>query len=74
MSFKIAFIGAGSLVFARTLFTDIMSVPELRKAEISFIWKKQERFARETLTQTKFRLRFRQQQTEERHLKMRVIS
>ncbi|MCR2022283.1 hypothetical protein NSB04_21610, partial [Blautia pseudococcoides] len=27
MSFKIAFIGAGSLVFARTLFTDIMSVP-----------------------------------------------
>lgn len=36
MSFKIAFIGAGSLVFARTLFTDIMSVPELRKAEISF--------------------------------------
>ena len=30
MSFKIAFIGAGSLVFARTLFTDIMSVPELR--------------------------------------------
>ena len=39
------------------------------------IWKKQERFARETLTQTKFRLRFRQQQTEERrHLKMRVIS
>ena len=80
MSFKIAFIGAGSLVFARTLFTDIMSVPELRKAEISFtvstriIWKKQEHFARETLMQTKFRLRFRQQQTEERHLKMRVIS
>ena len=28
MSFKIAFIGAGSLVFARTLFTDIISVPE----------------------------------------------
>ena len=28
MSFKVAFIGAGSLVFARTLFTDIMSVPE----------------------------------------------
>lgn len=80
MSFKIAFIGAGSLVFARTLFTDIMSVPELRKAEISFTdinpdnLEKQERFARETLTQTKFRLRFRQQQTEERHLKMRVIS
>ena len=36
MSFKIAFIGAGSLVFARTLFTDIMSVPELQGAEISF--------------------------------------
>ena len=36
MSFKIAFIGAGSLVFARTLFTDIMSVPELRTAEIAF--------------------------------------
>ena len=36
MSFKIAFIGAGSLVFARTLFTDIMSVPELQKAEIAF--------------------------------------
>ncbi len=36
MSFKIAFIGAGSLVFARTLFTDIMSVPELQKAELAF--------------------------------------
>ena len=36
MSFKIAFIGAGSLVFARTLFTDIMSVPELQKADIAF--------------------------------------
>ena len=36
MSLKITFIGAGSLVFARTLFTDIMSVPELQKAEISF--------------------------------------
>ena len=36
MSFKIAFIGAGSLVFARTLFTDIMSVPELRDVEIAF--------------------------------------
>ena len=74
MSFKIAFIGAGSLVFARTLFTDIMSVPELLQISTRIIWKKQERFARETLTQTKFRLRFRQQQTEERHLKMRVIS
>ena len=36
MSLKITFIGAGSLVFARTLFTYIMSVPELQKAEISF--------------------------------------
>jgi alpha-galactosidase len=36
MSFKIAFIGAGSLVFARTLFTDIMSVPEFRDIEIAF--------------------------------------
>lgn len=36
MSFKVAFIGAGSLVFARTLFTDIMSVPEFRNIEISF--------------------------------------
>lgn len=36
MSFKIAFIGAGSLVFTRTLFTDIMSVPEFRDISISF--------------------------------------
>ncbi len=36
MSFKVAFIGAGSLVFARTLFTDIMSVPEFRNIEIAF--------------------------------------
>ncbi|GHU20492.1 hypothetical protein FACS1894163_13520 [Spirochaetia bacterium] len=36
MSFKLAFIGAGSLVFARTLFTDIMSVPEFRDIEIAF--------------------------------------
>ena len=36
MSFKVAFIGAGSLVFARTLFTDIMSVPEFHNIEISF--------------------------------------
>ncbi len=33
---KIAFIGAGSLVFARTLFTDIISVPELQDCDISF--------------------------------------
>jgi len=36
MSFKIAFIGAGSLVFTRTLFTDIMSVPEFRNIQIAF--------------------------------------
>lgn len=36
MSFKVAFIGAGSLVFTRTLFTDIMSVPEFRNIEIAF--------------------------------------
>ena len=36
MRFKVAFIGAGSLVFARTLFTDIMSVPEFRDIEIAF--------------------------------------
>ena len=36
MSFKVAFIGAGSLVFARTLFTDIMSVPEFHNIEVSF--------------------------------------
>jgi len=34
---KIAFIGAGSIGFTRTLLTDIMSVPELRgKAEFAF--------------------------------------
>ena len=37
MKFKVAFIGAGSLVFARTLFTDIMSVPEFQKdVEVAF--------------------------------------
>lgn len=36
MSFKIAFIGAGSLVFARTLFTDIMSVPEFHNIKVAF--------------------------------------
>lgn len=33
---KIAFIGAGSLVFTRTLFTDIMSVKEFHKVEVAF--------------------------------------
>lgn len=36
MSFKIAIIGAGSLVFARTLFTDIMSVPEFHNIRVTF--------------------------------------
>jgi len=34
--FKIAFIGAGSVGFTRTLLTDIMSVPEFRNIEIAF--------------------------------------
>ena len=38
MGFKVTFIGAGSLIFARTLFTDIMSVPEFQKdIEVAFI-------------------------------------
>lgn len=36
MSKKITIIGAGSLVFARTLFTDLLSVPELRDFEFAF--------------------------------------
>lgn len=36
MSFKVAFIGAGSLVFARKLFTDILCVPEFRNVEVAF--------------------------------------
>ena len=36
MSFKIAVIGAGSLVFCRTVFTDIMSVPEFHDIEVAF--------------------------------------
>ena len=33
---KVSFLGAGSLVFARTLFTDIMSVKAFHNAEVSF--------------------------------------
>lgn len=33
---KIAIIGAGSLIFARSLFTDIMSVKEFQSAEVAF--------------------------------------
>jgi len=36
MSFKITFIGAGSLLFTRRLLTDIMAVPELRDVSIAF--------------------------------------
>jgi len=34
--FKIAFIGAGSVGFTRTLLTDVMSVPEFKGIEIAF--------------------------------------
>ena len=34
--FKIAFIGAGSVGFTRTLLTDLMSVPEFKGVEIAF--------------------------------------
>ncbi|MCL2517973.1 MAG: alpha-glucosidase/alpha-galactosidase [Oscillospiraceae bacterium] len=36
MSFKIAFIGAGSIGFTRTLLCDILSVPEFHDCEIAF--------------------------------------
>jgi len=36
MAFKLAVIGAGSLTFTRTLFSDIMHVPELRGLEVAF--------------------------------------
>jgi len=36
MKIKIAFIGAGSIGFTRQLFTDLMSVPELRDCDFSF--------------------------------------
>ena len=36
MSFNLTIIGAGSLTFARTLFSDIMHVPELRGLEVAF--------------------------------------
>ena len=35
MAFKLTIIGAGSLTFARTLFTDLMHVPELRGIEFA---------------------------------------
>ena len=36
MSFKIAFIGAGSVGFTRTLLSDLLTVPEFRNIEVSF--------------------------------------
>jgi alpha-galactosidase len=36
MPFKIAIIGAGSVGFTRTLFSDLMAVPEFRDIEVSF--------------------------------------
>ncbi|WP_054704027.1 alpha-glucosidase/alpha-galactosidase [Bacillus sp. JCM 19041] len=36
MSFKIAFIGAGSIGFTRALLRDLLSVPEFKKIEIAF--------------------------------------
>ncbi len=36
MSFKIAFIGAGSVGFTRTLFSDLMTVPEFHNIEVAF--------------------------------------
>lgn len=36
MSFKLAVIGAGSVGFTRTLFSDLMSVPEFHNIEVAF--------------------------------------
>ena len=36
MSFKVAFIGAGSIGFTRRLLSDLLSVPELRDIEVAF--------------------------------------
>jgi alpha-galactosidase len=36
MSFKIAFIGAGSVGFTRTLLSDLLTVPEFRNTEVAF--------------------------------------
>lgn len=36
MSFKLAVIGAGSVGFTRTLFSDLMTVPEFRGIEVAF--------------------------------------
>lgn len=36
MSFKITFIGAGSITFTRKLLSDILAVPEFREVEVAF--------------------------------------
>ena len=36
MSFKVAFIGAGSLGFTRALLTDILTMPEFHEIEVAF--------------------------------------
>lgn len=36
MSFKVAFIGAGSIGFTRRILTDILAVPEFKDVEVSF--------------------------------------
>ncbi len=36
MSFKVAFIGAGSIGFTRIILTDILAVPELQDIDVSF--------------------------------------
>ncbi len=36
MSFKVAFIGAGSIGFTRNLLRDLLSVPEFRDIEVAF--------------------------------------
>ena len=36
MSFKIAFIGAGSIGFTRKLLSDILTVPEFHDIEVAF--------------------------------------
>lgn len=37
MSFKVAFIGAGSLTFCRTMLKDLLAVPEFRSIELAFM-------------------------------------
>ena len=36
MSFKVAFIGAGSIGFTRRLLSDILTVPEFQDIEVAF--------------------------------------